>query len=199
MPKFVQYGGWPASGEIDLMESRGNSELYNTAGVNIGNHMVASTLHFGPGWSYDRWNDAHFERSNEKGFNNDFHKYQLEWTDTFMKFSIDDTEIGTLTPPDGGFWELGHLNNSNVDNPWKNEGKMAPFDQEFYLVINLAVGGTNYFPDDATNRLGNKPWKNTSPTAFKDFWEGRSVWEPTWKMNSSDSHFQIDYVKVWAL
>jgi len=33
-------------------------------------------------------------------------------------------------------------------NPWENENNAAPFNQEFYLILNVAVGGTNgYFPD----------------------------------------------------
>lgn len=33
-----------------------------------------------------------------------------------------------------------------------------------------------------------------------DFWKGRDQWLPTWNLkNSDDSHFQIDYVRVWAL
>lgn len=200
MPKYAQYGAWPASGEIDIMESRGNKELVNSAGVHIGNQQISSTLHFGPRWSNDRWSDAHFEKLNAKGFSNAFHRYQLEWTDSYMKFSVDDVEYGRVKPTDGGFWEMGKLNNSRVENPWRYEGKMAPFNEEFYIILNLAVGGTNgYFPDDATNQLGKKPWKNSSPTAYKDFWEARSTWDPTWNMNTEDSHFQIDYVKVWSV
>lgn len=198
-PKYLQYGGWPASGEIDLMESRGNSELLNADGRNIGNQMAASTLHFGPGWGHNKWKEAHFEEPNTEGFSNDFHKYQLEWTDTSITFMIDDIEIGAVAPPDGGFWELGRLNHSGLENPWRNQGIMTPFDEEFYLVISLAVGGIDYFPDNARNGLGPKPWKNTSPTSYRDFWEGRRFWEPTWKMNTDDSHFQIDYIKVWAI
>lgn len=199
MPKYNQYGSWPASGEIDLMESRGNSELLTPTNVNIGNKMVASTLHFGPGNRYDRWETAHFEKSNENGFNEDFHRYQLEWTEDYIKFFIDDVEFGSVTPTAGGFWELGHFNDTGVQSPWRNAGKMAPFNEEYYLIINLAVGGIAFFPDDATNGLGRKPWKNNSPTAYKDFWEARSEWEKTWNMDTDDSHLQIDYVKVWAI
>lgn len=200
MPRFAQYGGWPASGEIDMMESRGNSKLISSGGVNIGSEMVGSTLHFGPNAAYNKWNAAHFETSNETGFDESFHKYQLEWTDSYLKFSVDDEEIGTAEPNDGGFWELGHLNSSGLENPWRNAGKMAPFDEDFYIIINLAVGGTNYyFPDDAKNENGAKPWNNSSPMAYKEFWEGRSTWEPTWKRDTDDSHFQIDYVKVWSI
>ena len=31
----------------------------------------------------------------------------------------------------------------SYDNPWVAGGRNAPFDQKFYFVINLAVGGTN--------------------------------------------------------
>ena len=34
---------------------------------------------------------------------------------------------------------------------------------QFFIVMNVAVGGTGYFPDDATNP-GGKPWSNQSPT-----------------------------------
>ena len=54
----------------------------------------------------------------------------------------------------------------SVDNPWRGQGANAPFDQEFYLVLNLAVGGTNgYFPDGE----GGKMWSDESTTAFQDF------------------------------
>jgi hypothetical protein len=44
-------------------------------------------------------------------------------------------------------------------NAWEGQGNNAPFDQEFYLILNVAVGGVNgYFPDGQCN----KPWSNTS-------------------------------------
>ncbi|KAG0048552.1 hypothetical protein BGZ83_006515 [Gryganskiella cystojenkinii] len=42
LPAHYQYGGWPASGEIDLVEARGNGPEYAPGGVN----KVASTLHW---------------------------------------------------------------------------------------------------------------------------------------------------------
>jgi beta-glucanase (GH16 family) len=47
LPANSEYGGWPASGEIDIMESRGNDASYSSGGVN----KFASTLHWGPDWS----------------------------------------------------------------------------------------------------------------------------------------------------
>lgn len=47
MPRFSVYGGWPASGEIDLMELRGNRNLFSGA-THVGNQQAGSTMHFGP-------------------------------------------------------------------------------------------------------------------------------------------------------
>ena len=42
MPRYNAYGGWPASGEIDIMESRGNAPGYPLGGHNA----YGSTLHW---------------------------------------------------------------------------------------------------------------------------------------------------------
>ncbi|WP_348226136.1 hypothetical protein, partial [Salmonella enterica] len=81
------------------------------------------------------------------------------------------------------FWEFGGVGD-NIDNIWNSGEKMAPFDQKFYVILNLAVGGTGgFFPDGIPG--ANKPWSNTSPTAFKDFWNGRGDWLPTWQQGES--------------
>ncbi|XP_050515647.1 beta-1,3-glucan-binding protein-like isoform X1 [Diabrotica virgifera virgifera] len=199
LPRYNQYSTWPASGEIDIMESRGNRQLTNPSGVNIGVQQIGSTLHWGPNPNYNQYARTHFEENLETGYDKAFHNYQVEWTPDYIKFAIDDEEIGRVTPPGGGFWELGELSSSGLDNPWKRNSKMAPFDQEFYIVINLAVGGVNYFPDNANNSPRGKPWSNTSPNAATNFWEGREQWLPTWNIGTEDSHLQVDYVKVWAI
>lgn len=47
LPKYNEYGQWPASGEIDIMESRGNSASYEIGG----NNAFGSTLHWGPDYN----------------------------------------------------------------------------------------------------------------------------------------------------
>jgi len=51
MPKDSVYGGWPRSGEIDLMESRGNYD----DGCADGLEDFGSTLHWGPAWNVNGW------------------------------------------------------------------------------------------------------------------------------------------------
>ncbi|CAH0546482.1 unnamed protein product [Brassicogethes aeneus] len=198
MPKYYQYSRWPASGEIDIMESRGNRDLINKAtGENIGSKLVGSTLHFGPNSNFNRYRLAHFEASLSEGFNAEFHNYQLSWTPDGITYSIDDEVIGAVQPTHGGFWQYGDLNKTNLENPWRGGTKMAPFDQEFFLIINLAVGGMSYFPDDVINP-GGKPWSNKAHSGATDFWKGREQWLPTWKEDGS-YHFLVDYVKIWSV
>ncbi|KAL3274988.1 hypothetical protein HHI36_019762 [Cryptolaemus montrouzieri] len=198
LPRMNQYGGWPASGEIDIMESRGNLNLIDSTGRNIGTKMSSGTLHWGTSTNTNKYQLTHFEQLNLEGLNENWHIYQMEWTQESIIFKIDNQTIGTVTPSQGGFWELGNFENSGIVNPWKSGSLMAPFDQEFYIVINLAVGGTSFFPDNANNP-GGKPWSNKSPRASGDFWEGKTQWLPTWKMETNDQSLQVDYVRVWAL
>nr|AGA16572.1 Gram negative bacteria-binding protein 2 [Coptotermes formosanus] len=200
LPRFNFYGSWPSSGEIDLLESRGNRQLIKN-GQNIGSELTSSTLHFGPFWPLNGYEHAHYEKNTppNDGFDRDFNRFQLEWTPDYIQFGVNDEIIGEVAPPGGGFWELGQFSSQvgAVDNPWEYGNKMAPFDQPFYFILNVAVGGVNsYFPDDAENP-GGKPWLNTSPQASTDFWNGRDQWLPTW--SGDDAAMQVDYVKVWAV
>ncbi|CAG9764551.1 unnamed protein product [Ceutorhynchus assimilis] len=198
MPRFNAYGGWPTSGEIDLLESRGNKNIFNSAGINVGTQQASSTLHWGPFVAANQYAKTHFEKNNPVGYDSAFHIYKLVWTSHEILFYIDNELIGSINPPAGGFWEMSELASSGISNPWAAGNKMAPFDQKFYLIINLAVGGTNFFSDDFTNQ-GGKPWSNKSPTAFTDFWHGKSQWESTWNMDSDDTHLVVDYVQVYAV
>jgi hypothetical protein len=54
-----------------------------------------------------------------------------------------------------------------VNDPWGYTVRdSTPFDIEFYLILNVSVGGTDgYFADDASN----KPWFDTSVNASSFF------------------------------
>lgn len=80
-PKNDAYGSWPASGEIDLVQSRGNSNLNNRNKSNIGVERIESALRFGPYAELDT--AIVFERAAKekgKGFNDAFHRYQMVGT-----------------------------------------------------------------------------------------------------------------------
>uniref|UniRef100_A0A1S4GLP0 Uncharacterized protein n=1 Tax=Anopheles gambiae TaxID=7165 RepID=A0A1S4GLP0_ANOGA len=206
LPKVNAYGRWPASGEIDLLESKGNRDLIKN-GINVGIEQVTSTLKFGPNAAYGSGYGApgtSFTRNSEsgKGYHTGFNRYQMEWTPDHVTFSINDIETGTVKVGTG-FWQKGNFNISTpgIDNPWRYGSIMAPFDQEFYFKISVAVGGSEYFSDDDINPT-HKPWHNGAPNAMTEFWNGKNDWLPTWKLDDADSKdasMQVDYVRVWAL
>lgn len=79
MPAYNAYGTWPASGEIDLVESRGNRNMWLN-GAHIGTQEAASTLHYGPYPAMNGWEKANWVSKNSAGYDTNFHRYQLEWT-----------------------------------------------------------------------------------------------------------------------
>lgn len=195
MPQNSKYGNWPRSGEIDILESRGNKNLVAWGG-NIGTQLMFSTLHWGKSPSENQFQKTHYEKRNGAGYDTNYHNYVVEWTPDYIAFSVDNQEIGRINPPKGGFYEFAHLSG---DNPWASGSKMAPFDEEFYLIVNVAIGATNgYFPDDSQNP-GGKPWKNNSPQPARDFWNGNGQWRPTWNEQTDQRALKVDYIRIWAI
>lgn len=124
LPTQEKYGGWPRSGEIDVMESRGNVKYGNN--IQIGIEHVGSTLHFGPHGNQEAWPTSTYSKNNATGFNKDFHRYEFVWDETGIRFIIDGIEIGFVAVGDG-FWARGDFKGDNI---WTSGSKMAPFDEE---------------------------------------------------------------------
>ena len=201
MPKYNIYGEWPASGEIDLLESRGNDELRSDdkAETLVGNQRVSQCLHWGPFYQANSQMKTAVHTNKKSGsYADEYHLYSIEWGTDGMVFFIDDKATLNITVGKNGFWEFGEFDKNfpGVKNPWESGSSMAPFDQHFYIIMNLAVGGTKYFFDTQKPR---PPWDNDKDgdKAMKDFWEARDQWYPTWK--GDDTALKIDYIKVWKL
>lgn len=189
MPKYSRYGGWPRSGEIDICESRGNRDYGH-----IGVQEMGSTLHWGLQNQNRYWLTAGTKKAKQKTFADGFHKHLLEWDKTGIRVYVDDELVLNAPTPSNGYYGKGNFYGQN--NIWANGGKDAPFDQEFYIILNVAVGGTNgYFPDNVPNKPYPKPWKNSSSKGPEEFWRAKHQWFPTWK--GEDAAMQVKYVKVW--
>jgi len=86
LPKYDEFGNWPASGEIDIMESRGNDASYPAGG----NNKFASTLHWGPNWDNNQFTKTHAEYTLPTGsLSDDFHIYGLFWDENGLYTYID--------------------------------------------------------------------------------------------------------------
>ncbi|KAJ3413059.1 hypothetical protein HDV05_008580 [Chytridiales sp. JEL 0842] len=191
LPKNNAYGQWPSSGEIDLVESRGNSPSYPPGGSDA----MGSTLHWGPSFMYNRYptTSEQYKLKNGKTFADGMHTFGLVWTPEYIQTYVDEPTNVVLNVSLSNFWQKGQFP-SNIDNPWDGACSQAPFDQEFYLIMNVAAGGiSGYFPDGSAGM----PWSNTSPEAAAQFWKARSTWYPTWK--GDGAAMKVDKVTAWEL
>ncbi|KAJ6524269.1 glycoside hydrolase family 16 protein, partial [Mycena vulgaris] len=201
LPVDSKYGPWPRSGEIDIVESRGNGLRYTNRGANY----VQGALNWGPtpalngvGHSYSWWTER------RETFSSGFHTYTLEWTDEWLRIYVD-TRLHTLLDLkfNQPFFKRGEFPKTvtgtdghpeALQNPWQNGTNATPFDQDFYLIMNVAVGGTNgWFPDGQ----GDKPWLNGAGNPPVDFIKGVKQWLPTWPENLEERAMVVDYVKMW--
>lgn len=129
MPKESKYGEWPRSGEIDLMESRGNINYTDLNGIQFGIKRTTSTLHFGPSALLDGWETSTYAKVNETGFNSGFHIYEFVWNEKGFTFYVDREKIGAVGD---GFWKRGKFQGNDI---WASGTKLAPFDQEVNLIL----------------------------------------------------------------
>lgn len=121
------YGQWPKCGEVDIMEVMGQTT-----------DTLHGTLHFG---------EPHAQRQGtyvleEGNFADEFHVFACEWEPGEMRFYVDNelyfTEHDWFTKRNG-FDEITYP---------------APFDQPFYMILNVAVGGSWVGYPDATTEFG---------------------------------------------
>jgi len=85
-------------------------------------------------------------------FSKGYHKFGLEWSEEYM-FTYIDNPLKQVLYVDfrkrKNMWEFGQFegrseNNTLLSNPWKQStGSNAPFDQKFFLILNVAVGSRN--------------------------------------------------------
>eukprot|EP01118_Nematostelium_gracile_P003506 TRINITY_DN1407_c0_g1_i1.p1 TRINITY_DN1407_c0_g1~~TRINITY_DN1407_c0_g1_i1.p1 ORF type:complete len:691 (+),score=218.57 TRINITY_DN1407_c0_g1_i1:2113-4185(+) len=122
LPSDQAYGGWAASGEIDIMEARGQE-------VNI----VEGTLHFGGSWPNNVYEGSGKVTIPGIGdFSADWHNFQVIWRPSSVEWSVDGRVFRTATL-DRSFWS------GRGSNPYR--ANRQPFDRRFHFILNLAVGG----------------------------------------------------------
>lgn len=119
------YGQWPRCGEIDIMEVLGNQT-----------DTSYGTLHYGNPHS-----ESQGKYTLETGsFAEEYHTFSVAWEPDKLSWYVDGKLIHTEND-----WYSATEGQGELTYP-------APFDQPFYLILNLAVGG-NWpgNPDESTN------------------------------------------------
>ncbi|WP_227011694.1 family 16 glycosylhydrolase [Paenibacillus lutimineralis] len=117
LPEDEAYGAWAASGEIDVMEAKGR--LPGT---------TSGAVHFGGQWPVNKYIAGEYHFPDGQTFANDFHVYTLIWEEDNFKWYVDGKFFFKVTRDQ--WYSVAAPNNPN-----------APFDQPFYIIMNLAVGG----------------------------------------------------------
>jgi beta-glucanase (GH16 family) len=108
------YGEWAASGEIDIMEA------VNLGGS--GGNLVYGTIHYGGEFPANQsTGQSYLVPSSAQ---DEFHVYAIEWDSDEIRWYVDDVMYA-------------------MQNNWSSTGGPfpAPFDQPFYIIFNVAVGG----------------------------------------------------------
>ncbi|WP_347330722.1 glycoside hydrolase family 16 protein [Marinimicrobium locisalis] len=127
LPTDFSYGGWAASGEIDIFEAVNS----NTEGA--GND-IHGTLHYGGAWPNNVYSGTSY--SPEALIWENFHTYALEWEEGEMRWYVNDVHFATQTS-DGWYnvyWD-------GEEAGFKVGEGAAPFNERFHLLLNVAVGG----------------------------------------------------------
>ncbi|BDX07149.1 hypothetical protein MACH26_26700 [Planctobacterium marinum] len=181
LPTDNVYGEWPKSGEIDIMEA---TNLNTTAvwGSNV--DFVFGTLHYGDDWPGNISSGNNVVPAANPAEN--FNVYAIEWQEGEIRWYINDYLYATqrqsdpLLTPDGvpfGLrhrgWAFTQFDPLTGEKGWVYDER--PFDQDFYLILNLAVGGN--LPAGFS---GLAPDTAIDPEVFA---EGEA--------------FEIDYVRVY--
>ncbi len=114
--------GWPYDGEIDIMENIGSEPS-----------RVHASVH-GPGYSGARPITATYDLAGDARFMDDFHLFRVDWAEDLIQFYVDGQLYHTVTPKS------------------LPEGKDWVFNKPFYLIMNVAVGGSwPQYPDYSTH------------------------------------------------
>lgn len=117
LPQHSVYGTWAASGEIDVMEARGRLP-----------GSTSGTVHFGGQWPMNQSAGGEYHFPEGQTFANDYHVYSVVWEEDNIKWYVDGKFFYKVTNEQ--WYSAAAPNNPN-----------APFDEPFYLIMNLAIGG----------------------------------------------------------
>ncbi|HTQ08330.1 MAG TPA: glycoside hydrolase family 16 protein [Polyangiaceae bacterium] len=114
---------WPACGEIDIMENVGKEPAVNHGSMH------------GPGYSGSNPLTGSYTLMGGGALADDFHVYAIEWETNVVRFYVDDDNYETR---------------KNTDVP---SGATWVYDHPFFMILNIAIGGSFPGSPDSTTML----------------------------------------------
>lgn len=147
---------WPKCGEIDIME------FGNEYGIKNGlqDRYFNGALHWGPSWNNGAYPNYAQHYTADYGLQDDFHLYTLIWDEAKISMYLDLDKNSAAKP----YFEMNITDKTNENSPGNY------FNKEFFIILNLAVGGN-----------------------FTKIWDINKVTG----LNSGEAKMYVDYVKVY--
>lgn len=179
LPTDETYGGWPKSGEIDILEA---VNLKTVNDEDVVENQIYGTLHYGKEWPDNVHSGKAYSIPDGINPADNFHTYAIEWQEGEIRWYLDDYLYATQRQSEvrynskeqavglahqGWFAEYYNLVSGELSTHWD----AAPFDQKFFMIINFAVGGN--WPENVNN-LG------VDADAF-----------------TNGQRFEVDYIRVY--
>ncbi|MAI24354.1 MAG: hypothetical protein CL828_09870 [Crocinitomicaceae bacterium] len=113
--------GWPACGEIDIMEMIGHQPS-----------TAHGTAHWGSSWNFHQYTGSSITLPNGEKFSEAFHLFSVIWEENQITWLMDDQAY------------------FSIDSAQMN-GQPYPFNAQFFFIMNIAVGGNwPGYPDATT-------------------------------------------------
>lgn len=164
--------GWPAVGEIDIMEMLGapTEDRYKQGERSEGpldNGKYSSTVHFYYKNSKDKWDKdgantasslaGYYSLPEEQTFNDNYHIFGMNWNPDQIEFYIDGKVFHRIN-----YEELAQSGANNYDHKLRADSLKQQMNRPQYALLNLAAGGN--WPGNAGDFLG------VDETVFKIDW-----------------------------
>ncbi|MGB1217961.1 MAG: glycoside hydrolase family 16 protein, partial [Saprospiraceae bacterium] len=103
--------GWPVCGEIDIMEQ-----------VGFQPNIVHGTVHYGSSFAQRGSKSAFRTSPSGNEYSESFHVFSLVWEEDHIEILVDDVKYLDVVPTDLG-------------------GQAWPYNQSFFFIFNVAIGG----------------------------------------------------------
>ncbi len=163
MPSCDIYGGWPSSGEIDIMEYLGHQQ-----------NKCYATCHFGNSPT-DKSSIGNSYTLASGNFSDDFHLFSIEWSENNIKWFVDNNQILEIDDPDVGNYiypfneEFHFILNVAVGGNWPGypdasttfpQVMEVEYVKAFQLVEDIVLEGESLLTPNTSNASYSVPFIN---------------------------------------